>query len=345
MCFLIEKQECFMPTVRDIAKRANVSIATVSRVLNNVNTVNESIRYVVLQAADELGYTLTNSRSKPQINPSVLVLTRTAYNTHSPDGAGVREFERRVWNAIHNVLDARGVAARLQNADGTADDAHHFANDVSINGVILLGGIIERSFAEELQKQRIPFVVAGSRLADVAVNCVMVDVAQGIREATRYLLAQGRKCIALVNGPVTTMTSAEKLDGLRVTLAEHGQLLDPKCVVTADFHPESGYLQTQALLEAVPHVDAILYADDSITLGGLRALRQSGRRVPNDVAIVGFGDYEIARYTEPLLSTVQFDMSLIGRIAAQRLCMLLDEPDDHAWLTRVPSRFIPREST
>jgi len=334
-----------MATVRDIAKRANVSIATVSRVLNNHASVNDSIRFVVLQAANELGYPVQNLRSKPQISPSVLVLTRAETEAGSVDGASVREFERRVWDAVHTVLDGRGVAARLQQSSGTADEARQYADDVAISGLILLGGIIQHDFAEELIKHEIPFVVAGSRLSGLAINAVMVDVGQGIRQAAGHLIGQGRRHIGLVNGPVTTMTSAEKLDALRLTLAEHGLLLKPAAVVEADFHPESGYLQTQALFAAVPDLDAILYADDSIALGGLRALRESGVRVPEDIAIVGFGDYELARYTDPQLSSVQFDMRLIGRMAARRLCMLLDEPDSDPWLMRVPATFVERQST
>ena len=188
-------------------------------------------------------------------------------------------------------------------------------------------------------------MVAGSRLEGLAINAVMVDVAQGIRDAVSHLIARGRQRIGLVNGPSTTMTSPEKLEGLQLTLAQHGLSFDPASVVAADFNPESGYLQTQQLLATAPDVDAILYADDSIALGGLRALRESGRRVPDDVAIVGFGDYELVRYTDPQLSSVQFDMRLIGRIAARRLCMLLDEPDPDPWLMRVPATFIAREST
>ncbi|MDZ4769900.1 MAG: LacI family DNA-binding transcriptional regulator [Chloroflexota bacterium] len=334
-----------MTTIRDIARRANVSIATVSRVLNNNATVNESIRYTVLKAAEELAYPVQNLRLKPQISPAVLVLTSVETTLSAAQGASMREFERRVWDAVHTVLETRGIAARLPQSSASSEDARQYAEDVSINGLILLGGIIQREFVEELIRRQLPFVVAGSRLDGLMINAVMVDVAQGIREAAAYLIAQGRRRIALVNGPATTMTSAEKLDGLRLTLARHDLPFDPDSVIVADFHPDSGYVQTRHLLESRPDTDAILYADDSIALGGLRALREQGRRVPDDVAVVGFGDYELAHYTDPMLSSVQFDMALMGRMAARRLSMLLDEPDSDPWLMRVPCWFIARQST
>ncbi len=334
-----------MATVRDIAKRANVSIATVSRVLNNNENVNDSIRYAVLKAAEELDYPLQNLRKKPQISPSVVVLTRTETNTSVTQGASMREFERRVWDAVHSVLETREIATRLQQSLGEPEDARRYADDVSINGLILLGGIIRHNFVEELIRREVPFVVAGSRVEGLAVNVIMVDVAQGIREAASHLIAAGRRHIGLVNGPATTMTSPEKLDGLRLALALHGIPFDSNSVVAADFHPDSGYLQTKRLLAAMPQTDAILYADDSIALGGLRALNESGRSVPDDIAVVGFGDYELAQYTDPQLSSVHFDMSLIGRMAARRLTMLLDEPDGDNWLMRVPCSLIQRASS
>lgn len=333
-----------MPTVRDIAQRANVSIATVSRVLNNNAKVNESIRYAVLKAAEELDYPLSNLRQKPQISPSVLVLTRAEPPMRSAQGSSTREFERHVWDAIHAVLDEREIAARLQQSHGTPDDAHLYAEDVTISGLIALGGMIQREFAEQLLKRDIPFVVAGSRVDGCAVNAVMADVANGISDAASHLLTTGRRRLGFVNGPTTTMTSIEKLDGFRLALAHFDLPFDPDTVINADFHPDSGYLQTQQLLKIRPDLDAILYADDSIALGGLRALRESGRVVPDDVATIGFGDYELSQYTDPQLSSVQFDMSLMGRMAARRLCMLLDEPDGDAWLMRVPCTLVKRQS-
>jgi len=334
-----------MSTVRDIAQRANVSIATVSRVLNNTGNVNESIRHAVIKAADELNYPLHNLRIKPQISSSVLVLTRAEVNAIPAHGESQREFERRVWDAVHSVLDVEGIATRLQQSLEETEEARTYAADVSINGLILLGGIIRTEFAAELIRLKVPFVIAGSRIEGLAVNSVMVDVAQGIRAAAAHLIAKGHRHIGLVNGPHTTMTSLEKLQGLRLTLAEHDLPFDPQTVVTADFHPDSGYTQTRSLLERAPHLDAILYADDSIALGGLRALREMERAVPDEIAIVGFGDYELSQYTNPMLSTVQFDMNLIGRMAAGRLSMLLDKRDDDAWLMRVPCTFVERQSS
>jgi DNA-binding LacI/PurR family transcriptional regulator len=333
-----------MATIRDIAKRANVSIATVSRVLNNSAAVKEAIRYSVLQAAEELNYPVENLRARPQINPAVLVLIRPNDTSGAFTGMPDRDFERMVWDGVHTVLDQRGIAARLQQSGSSGEAASQYANDPSISGLILLGGIVQSDFVTALIKNRVPFVVAGSHLRDVSVNSVMADVFHGISSAVRALIADGRRRIALVNGPAETMTSAEKLDGLLLTLNKHGLPFTPNQVVSSDFTPETGYMQTLQLLKQFPEVDAILYGDDTIALGGTKALRENMKRIPDDVAVVGFGNYRLAEYTDPPLASVQFDMRAMGRIAAQRLCMLIESPDDDPWLIRVPCTFISRQS-
>ena len=333
-----------MSTVRDVAKRAGVSPATVSRVLNNHASVNETIRYSVLRAAEELNYPTENLRVRPQISQSVLVLIRPVQGA-TPGTPTDRDFERAVWDGIHSVFDGRNMAARLQQSSASASEAAQYANDPSILGLIILGGIVERDFVETLLKAQMPFVVAGAHLHPYHVNAVMADVAVGIREAVAHLVSQGRRTIGLVNGPETTMTSVEKLEGLKLAALQHALTVTTDQIVTSDFSPESGYRQTQQLLRQLPDVDALLYADDTIAMGGVRALRESGRRIPQDIAVVGFGDYALARYTEPPLSSVHFDMGMMGRIAAKRLCLLLDNADTDPWLVRVPCTFIQRQST
>lgn len=335
-----------MATIRDIAKRANVSIATVSRVLNNAPTVGESIRYSVLRAAEELDYPIDNLRLKPQINPAILVLVRPNDTQSNPTTPTDRDFERMVWDGVHRVFDQRNMAARLQQALSSAQEAETFAKDPAVSGLILLGGIIQPAFVEVLLKHKVPFVVAGSHLHPFQINAVMADVIQGARDAVAHLIAQGRRQIALVNGPSSTMTSVEKREGFQLALAQQGlSWRDEQHIVTSDFSAEGGFVQTQKLLSQFPQVDAILYADDTIALGGLRALREAGRRIPQDVAVIGFGDYPLAQYSHPLLSSVRFDMRQMGTIAAKRLCMLLDEPDEDAWLVRVPCELVVRQSS
>ncbi|MBN2471492.1 MAG: substrate-binding domain-containing protein, partial [Anaerolineae bacterium] len=209
---------------------------------------------------------------------------------------------------------------------------------------VLLGGIIPNDFVDHLIKTGLPFIIAGARLHDRHVNAVMADVMQGMRQSMDYLIASGRQHITLVNGPRATTTSQEKYDALRLNLALHDRPFDPRTVVESTFGAEDGHRQTLRLLDQFPDTDAILYADDTIAVGGLRALRKTGRTVPDDVAVVGFGNYDIASFTDPALTSVDFDLRHMGRIAAHRLAMLLDNSEHDAWLVRVPTNLVVRGS-
>lgn len=333
-----------MPTVRDVAQLANVSTATVSRVLNNHHNVADETREAVLRAAKELGYAVERVRRAPQTSPSVLVLTRDTFQVHNAGIMG-REFERNVWLGVHSYFGQRGIATRLQSAKLADSVAIEFAHDPSVSGLILLGGVIHQEFVEFLIEYDIPFVIVGAHLLPIQVNCVMADVFRGMREAVSHLIATGHRRIGFVNGPATTATSAEKLAAFQLEMELNGISFNPDCVVQSDFEPEQGYEQTLSLLEVCPDVDAVVFADDDIAIGGLKAIKETGRHIPDDVSVTGFGDYELARFVDPNLTTVHYDMYAMGRIAARRLAMLLAEPDDDPWLTLVPTSLVIRKST
>lgn len=330
-----------MTTVRDIAQRAGVSGATVSRVLNNHPSVNEGTRYAVLQAAQDLNYPLENLRTAPRLHRSVLVLSRVDIDAAQP-GSGA--FERSVWTGVHSVLENREIATRLQQSAMTLEEAARYSEDMTVSGLVILGGAVDHDFMRELQRLGVPFVIAGGHVRPINANVVMADVGQGIRQAMDYLIEKRCNRIGFVNGPQITTTSAEKMDGYRLSLALHGLAFDESRVTEAEFSAEKGYQQTTLLLQRAPDLDAILFADDGIALGGLRAIRESGRRIPQDLSVIGFGNYDLVNYTDPALSSIQFDMRLIGTIAAKRLSLLLDDPDEDAWLVRVPTELIVRDS-
>lgn len=334
-----------MTNIRAIAERSNVSIATVSRVLNQHNNVSDETRRLVLQAAQELGYPLPEHKPGPQVYRTVLALM---VQTTDPAGRGRSvdaTFESVVWSGIEPVLSAKGVATKLQQSSMTVADADRLANEAGVAGVIVLGGIVAHDFLERLQQVGLPFVIVGSHAQPLRTNYVMADVATGIRLAVDHLAAQGRRRIAFVNGPPTTGTSAAKLDGYRLALATNDLPYRSACVIAAEFTPDAGYEQTIALLEVSADLDAIVFADDRTAVGGLKALRQAGRRVPQDVAVTGFGHLDIARYVIPTLTTVEYDLQAMGKKAARRLYDLLEDPDDATWGVIEPVALIPGEST
>ena len=339
-----QKRWTLSVTLRDIAQSAHVSISTVSRVLNDYPYVSEATRQAVCQAAQALGYPPGKSQGTLLSARSVLLI-----NCH-PDwqheqGVGVLAVDRRLVFGIQSVLEPQNVPTRVQSVGMEPEKAQQFADDPDISGLILLGGIVNQDFVLNLQAAGLPFVVAGARVRSLHVNCVTADYAHGAQEATAHLIARGRRQIGLVNGPPTTTSSAAKYEGFRLALALHGLGFSPSWVVVSEeFATEPGYRQTLRLLEQAPDLDAIVYAGDRMAVGGLRAIKESGRRVPDDVAITGFYDDEIAPFADPPLTSVRVDMHMMGRIAARRLLMLLEGTDEDAWCVTIPASLVVRKS-
>lgn len=328
-------------TLNDIAKKANVSTATVSRVLNNHPHVDEETRTLVRQFAELMDYPLTSLRTSAATMPSIVMLSRTmeVIRTSMP---GV---EDQMARGIQEVMDGRGVPVFLRRMYMTQENVDALQDDPSVSGAILLGGMVEHEFIHWLQAAEVPFVIAGSHVQPILANGVMADIRSGVEQAVEYLVTGGRRCIGMVNGNTITNTSMEKYRALRLSLVLHDLPFSPLQHVYSDFSAEAGYRDTLRLLEQMPEVDAILYGDDNEAMGGLRALKECGRRVPDDVAIIGFHGYEMAKFTEPSLTSIEFDMVVMGQVAARRLLNMLDEPDDHNLLTLIPTQLVIRGST
>jgi DNA-binding LacI/PurR family transcriptional regulator len=327
-------------TLSDIAKKANVSTSTVSRVLNNHPHVDEETRLLVRQFAEMMDYPLTSLRATTTAIPSVAILSRTMEVIRT-SMAGVEDLMAR---GIQEVMDARGVPVFLRRTYMTQDNVDSLRDDPSIGGAILLGGMVEHDFIRWLQAADIPFVIAGSHVQPLQTNAVMADIRAGVEQAIAHLVTRGRRCIGMVNGNTITNTSQEKYRALRLGLTLHDLPFSARQHVYGDFSAEAGYRDTLRLLDQMPDVDAILYGDDNEAMGGLRALKERGRRVPDDVAIIGFHGYEMAKFTEPPLTSIEFDMEVMGRVAARRLLDMLDEPDDDNLLTLIPTRLVIRGS-
>lgn len=332
-------------TLRDIARQAHVSTSTVSRALNDHPHVSEATREAVWQAAQRLGYPLEHLRRPSTTARTILLLIhdedwQAKQDVRSIDVEGVIAY------GAQSTFEQRGMATRVQHARMEREEVPLYANDPAVAGLILASGIVGRGFVRGLQEVGLPFVIAGSHVKPLHVNCVMADYAHGTEQAVTHLVGAGRRRVGLVNGPPTTTSNAEKLKGFRLALSLHSLVPMPSQVVVGeDFTSKSGYTKTLQLLAQVPDLDAIVYANDPMAMGGLCALKESGRRVPDDVAVTGFYDYELARFTDPPLTSVHIDLYLMGSIAARRLGMMLEEVDDQAWCVVVPTSVVVRGST
>ena len=334
-------------TIRDVAHRANVSISTVSRVLNDHPHVDDDTRQAVWKIASELDYPMSKLRGNvPKASRSIIFLSHYQQDSPIPSDVKVSGIEQLVVWGAQSVFERKGIATYTHKLIMNVGEISALLDKNPVDGVIFLGGIYNYDLLQWFQEQVIPFVTAGAHAYPLNVNAVMANYVQGMGYAIKHLAEKGRSHICLVNGPTTTKTSEEKYKGLRLGLSL--QNLPYEDYQTSQGNPfdiESGYIATLRLLACSKPIDAIIYADDGMAMGGLKAIKESGRKVPDDIAVIGFHNYEYARFADPALTTIGFDMQMMGRLAAQRLELLMDGASDDCHMMVVPTSLIIREST
>ncbi|GAB3797327.1 LacI family DNA-binding transcriptional regulator [Micromonospora zhanjiangensis] len=307
------------PTLEAVARLAGVSRATVSRVVNGSPTVAEPIARAVRQAVAELGYV-------PNLAARSLVTQRTGSFALIMPEAATRVFsDDQVFPGI-----IRGVSQELEDADkqlvlmlaGSAaghERVERYATGRHVDGVLFASLHGDDPLPGRLARLGIPVVSGGRPPGGAQVPYVDVDHVGGVDRAIRHLIASGRRRIATVAGPQDMIAGIERLAGYLAALRE----ADLRSIVAVgDFTRESGAVAMRELLTDDPKLDAVFVASDLMAHGALHALRVAGRRVPEDVAVIGFDDIELATYTDPPLTTVRQPILQIGRRMTRQLLRL-----------------------
>jgi len=329
------------PTLEKVALRAGVSRATVSRVVNGSATVAPHLRESVHRAIEALGYV-------PNQAARSLVTQRT-----DSMALLVAESESRVFSdAPHFAAIVRGVSQELEEADkqlvlimaGTGvghSRVERYAAGGHIDGMMLTSVHGADPLPATLVHLGLPVVCHGRPMTtSTPLPYVDVDNESGARRAVRHLLDIGRRRIATIAGPQDMVAGVDRLAGYRTALRGSDRR---SIVAVGDFTRESGAAAMRQLLEDDPKLDAVFAASDLMADGALRALKRAGRRVPDDVAVVGFDDNVVARYSDPPLTTVRQPVLESGRTLARQLLRLAaGESIEPAVI--LPTELIIRES-
>lgn len=306
-------------TIKDIARYANVSKSTVSRVLNGTTAVAEEKKTAVLQAVAELNYqpnimarglaagqslsvgVLTQNISSPH-NDAVLlgVLQGLRGSDYSPifaDGSWVLEQEQQ---AIQTLV-ARQV-----------------------DGLIVFGGETPDEAICELAEQ-LPLVVAGRNIAKISDQCIYINNFEGAYKATSYLIELGHERIVHLTGKMSHVDARERLRGYRQAMLDYGLEMNESLIVEGNFQEQSGVLAVETLLLRGRPFTAIFAGSDQMAYGARLALYRRGIRVPAEISIVGFDDLGSSAYTTPPLTTVRQPAVEMGQAAAEALVAMLQE--------------------
>jgi LacI family transcriptional regulator len=328
-----------MANILDVALKAGVSIATVSRVVNKSDhKVNPTTRERVLEAIRELDYR-PNALAKGLLMKKTMTIGIIIPDISNP-------YYAEIVRGIQDTADQAGYAVLIHNTDGKQERIirHiYLLREKSVDGVIFCGGIINGyetlSILKEL-KERV--VVVGRH--EVDFPAVMVDNMGGATQAVEHLIGLGHRLIGCIGGPEGSPTAVDRLTGYRNALAQNGIALDEWFVKRGTWNPESGYLLTRELLTGTKRPTAIFSANDQMAFGVIKAAREMGLNVPRDLAVVGFDNVPSGSYFDPPLTTVEIPMYDIG-VATMRMLIDLLSGESFEKLRLFKTKLLVRRST
>ena len=304
-------------TIQDIANRANVSISTVSRVLNNTAPVAEETRQRVLSIITELGY-------KPNLFAQGLAggQSRTIGVLTQLIGS---PFYDVILRGILRGIDGSGYSPLF--ADGGWDVekdqiALYMFMQRQVDGLIVLNGHSPDEFLVEIAL-RIPMIIVGREIAELSEQCLPFDDLEAAYKATQYLIDAGHRRIAHITGLPNHQDANERRDGYIKALAQNGIQPDPELIIEGDFTEPSGVMAVEMLLMRGRIFSAIFAANDQLAYGARLALYHRGLRVPEDVSIIGFDDQAPSAYMVPPLTSIRRPPLEIGEAAGRALIYLI----------------------
>ena len=308
------------PTLEEVAVRAGVGRGTVSRVVNGSAQVSPRARQAVEDAIQELGYV-------PNRAARTLVTQRTDSIALVIFESGERFFREpffgRIVQSISSMLVARNLQMVLMIAQAPEERRRleGYLTRQHVDGALLLSLHGDDPLPAVLEERGVATVRVGRPMYAERGTYVDADNRAGAREAVSYLRSQGRRHIAAITGPLDMAAGIARLEGYRDVVGDGP-------VAFGDFSEESGAAAMRRLLDEHPDLDAVFAASDSMAAGALQVLRQLGRRVPEDVAIVGFDDSVIALHTDPPLTSVDQPIAEMGREMVRLLLAKIDGSDE-----------------
>jgi LacI family transcriptional regulator len=328
-----------MPTLHDVAKRAGVSSMTVSRVVNGSPLVSPEMRARVEEALAETGYMpnmLARSLRSKRTDTIALLL---------PDMTN--PFFTTLAHGVETAARERSVSLILANSDENEDEEARLVRVLlqrQVDGLLVVPAGSGAAAVRLCRSQEVQLVCVDRRPEDPDVDVVRADSEAGSVELGRLLIGLGHRDMAILTGPTTTMTAAARATGFRRALVEEAGLPEP-IVSYGTYTIDGGHAATLEAMRATPRPTALFGANNFIALGALRALKELGLRVPEDVAVVAFDDLPEAMVTFPFLTVSAQPAFEIGRQGVDLLLDRLAEPDRPVQETVLPTELVIRQSS
>lgn len=347
-------------TVKDVAREAEVSIGTVSRVFNNHSNVTEDIRQRVLRAASALGYFGPRGQGQDirsrENNRSLKEIGFLFYSSVDTTAVTANPFWSHILYGVENEASKANIKVTYR-AIGSMSDVPDMLlaslYEMKLGGILLVGPA-EPEIIRLIQSTRLPLVLVDNYVPGFSVDAVLGDNFEGARAAVDYLISEGHRRIAFIGGPTIDgprpinkiYTIERRAAGYRTALLDAGLSVNYDLYEGANLSADGGYDACKRLLEQNgPHsFSAIFCANDETAIGAMKALREAGCRIPEDVSLIGFDDIALVEHLTPALTTVRVNKEALGSTAVKSLLLRSADPDAVSVTSMLEVELIRRDS-
>lgn len=330
-----------MPTLEEIARLAQVSRSTVSRVINNDPNVSQKTRERVQQVIQQLNFQPNRAARRlagGRTHILGLVMPTSVHRLFTDP------YFPLLIQGVTSVCNAQDYTLMLWLAEPEFEQQMigQILQNSLIDGVIIASNVFDDPLVQALRSSPLPSIQIGRPRRQVETSYVDVDNRSAAQEAVSLLLRSGRRRVASIAGPDNMIAGVDRREGYLAALQEHGLQPEPELIAAGDFSEASGYEAAKRLLPHRP--DAIFAASDAMANGALRAIKEAGLKVPDDIALVGFDDMPFAALADPPLTTVRQPVTRTGMVAAETLIDLIEHPGSPTRRIILPTELVIRRS-
>ena len=307
--------------IKHIAKKAGVSIKTVSRVLNNDIYVKKETKEKIINIINELNY-IPNRIAKSLssgVSNNIGFIIPDITNPFFPE----------VVKGASDILLSKGFYLHLCNADNNPENEDSFIRDLEsmwVSGIILAPSYSENRNSEIIKNTNVPLIIIDREIKDINKDLIVINNQKGAYGITKYLIENNHKKIIFLGGSSYTMTAQNRFIGWKKAMQE-ANILDTDLSFWGDFTIESGYKMMENILNTPNSIDAVFACNDLIAIGAMEAIDNKGLKIPDDISIIGFDGIYISKFTKPKLSTYQQPIYEIGKIAAELLINRIEKTE------------------
>ncbi|SCP97998.1 LacI family DNA-binding transcriptional regulator [Anaerobium acetethylicum] len=345
-----------MASINDVAKRAGVSISTVSNVLNETKYVSPELSRKVNVAVQELGYEAdpVARNLKTKNTKTIGVLTA--------DIGGL--FYPYVVKSIYEVANQRGYRVIIYDLNSVNGEAGSFEREKEsfkelisnrVDGIIFFSTVsedMERAYMKSIKKltasrKKTALVSIERDFSKYGIDSVFSDSVEGSKKATEHLIDCGCRRIGHITGPMNSKVAHDRMNGYKLAMKEHGfQVEDETMISFGDYNHVKGYTCMKELIKSMPDIEGVFAANDQMAVGACKAIKEWGKRIPEDVKVIGYDNVFVSSMVDPPLSTISIGKKHIGYEAVKALLKQMgNEKESEAVCIDMKARLVARKST